>query len=98
MNLNKSEIEDIISDEIKDKEFIINKNIIDDFFIKCISVNAVNVKASYYPENCNYLGLMGGNIIELHKITNYQNIDLQLKILQYAFYNTIYYHYYRNPY
>ena len=53
--------------------------VIDDFFIKCISVNSVNVKASYYPENCDYLGLLGGNLVELHKITNYQNIDLCLK-------------------
>ena len=77
-------IYDSISNNIKyiNKMFYNNFDsdyIINDFFIKCITINSFNVYVDYYPKNCNYYKIFVGKLNEAYKLLNYQNINLKSK-------------------
>jgi len=50
--------------------------IIDDFFIKYISIPSFNVKLTYIPASCDYYKILFGNTNEKYNMINYENIHL----------------------
>ena len=77
----------IIHQNIEDinKMFFHNysSNYIDsDFFIKYLYINNFNIKLFYYPKNCSYYSILFGNLNEIYRTINYENINLKPKKIE----------------
>lgn len=53
--------------------------IVNEFFIKYVSINSFILDFSYYPDQSHYYNLLCGDFDKIYKITNYTNIELKLK-------------------
>ena len=50
----------------------------DNFIFNKVTIHPFKLVVFYYPDNCNYYKLFVGNIEELYKITNYENVNLNM--------------------